>query len=402
LFYKHLRSVSVRSGQYVAAGTKLGELGTGVNGGPHLHLGANPVGILDSIRYGRSIASGDQPDEPSRNRPGRGESTPPRPQLSDRQKFAQILGLASGRRGLVGKKKRLNPTLAPLVNAALSNTPDYSGSATGANLSPSQTRAVSRIGRKARAAARADGKSPEDVRAAGEEAERKAEVRVLKKNRVRLIQARAKIRKAMVRLHNSWKKLTRKPAKTPNQRRARKAAQAQIAKKLRELRVERDDFTEMIAEVDEVLAELHEQAIADQHAANYEAGQGGDAPAEEDQDLPTEEDRLNLAAVEALFTETPDDDLAAARALEGYYERQVAAARAGGDPRVIAAALQNLLAIRQQIAALTKNTEAITENTEALRGFSGSVTFGYRGQDYVLGSLAPPSSDRLVNLGVGV
>jgi murein DD-endopeptidase MepM/ murein hydrolase activator NlpD len=42
LYYKHLKSVSVRSGQVVQAGEILGYLGTGVNGGPHLHFGARP------------------------------------------------------------------------------------------------------------------------------------------------------------------------------------------------------------------------------------------------------------------------------------------------------------------------------------------------------------------------
>ena len=47
LWYKHLRNIFVRPGQHVQAGDVLGLLGgTGVlNGGPHLHLGANPLSL---------------------------------------------------------------------------------------------------------------------------------------------------------------------------------------------------------------------------------------------------------------------------------------------------------------------------------------------------------------------
>lgn len=43
--YAHLSSVSVRQGQVVRPGTKLGEVGqTGVGTGPHLHFGVRPIG----------------------------------------------------------------------------------------------------------------------------------------------------------------------------------------------------------------------------------------------------------------------------------------------------------------------------------------------------------------------
>lgn len=42
LYYKHMKTITVRQGQTVQAGEILGYLGTGVNGGPHLHFGAKP------------------------------------------------------------------------------------------------------------------------------------------------------------------------------------------------------------------------------------------------------------------------------------------------------------------------------------------------------------------------
>lgn len=46
-YYKHLKSLSVRAGQRVEAGDVIGVLGAGVNGGPHLHLGADSRSLLD-------------------------------------------------------------------------------------------------------------------------------------------------------------------------------------------------------------------------------------------------------------------------------------------------------------------------------------------------------------------
>ncbi len=63
--------------------------------------------------------------------------------------------------------------------------------------------------------------------------------------------------------------------------------------------------------------------------------------------------------------------------------------------------MQNLISVQQQISALQANTQALVANTQAMAGLTGSVTFAYRGQDEVLRTLAPPSSDRLSNLLVG-
>jgi regulator of protease activity HflC (stomatin/prohibitin superfamily) len=98
-----------------------------------------------------------------------------------------------------------------------------------------------------------------------------------------------------------------------------------------------------------------------------------------------------------------DDDLAAARAIEAQANADLAAARASGDPRRIRDAAAAALAAktnREQIEATINNTDALNANTEAMRGFGGSSVFGYRGQDYVLRSLAPPSSDRLVEAAI--
>lgn len=68
-YYKHLKRLAVKAGQTVQAGDLIGYLGTGVNGGPHLHLGATSRSLLEkAVNAGRGDystggATGDEPDE---------------------------------------------------------------------------------------------------------------------------------------------------------------------------------------------------------------------------------------------------------------------------------------------------------------------------------------------------
>jgi len=486
LFYKHLKTVSVRSGQSVSAGTVLGTLGTGVNGGPHLHLGAQPLSLLSALRSGGVVSpqqsGGGRPDGDGSARNER-QAPPP---LSDRQKLARTLGQAVGRPGL-GAGRKVSAWAGPLVSALSTDVPDVSGGLSGTSYTGPQSRSISGAARAARTEARRAGKSPEDVRAAGEEAERQAELKVLRQNRRAIIQARAALRKKKKQLLTRWRNLTRKPAKTAKGRTARRKATREIQAKLREYTAEINDCTEMIAEVAERMAELNEQAIEAEHEANYADGESGDgagsaaggsgvggeavdagptagdfgsaamaqaaltegldddlAAAEKEElrlhhaynaatytgdprligpaaqallsarqtvkgikeqiaaQQPTELDRLNLRAVEAQFTDNLGDDLQVAKDLEAFYQREVDKARATGDPRLIATALQALLSARQSREAIEENTGALKDNTDAVKGMAGSLTFAYRGQGYVLGSLAAPSSDRIENLAVGV
>lgn len=77
-FYKHLKTLAVRAGQRVTAGQLLGTLGAGVNGGPHLHLGARPIGLLDQARRGgRPGATGGTSGAPDEGDGVSGRDTPP-------------------------------------------------------------------------------------------------------------------------------------------------------------------------------------------------------------------------------------------------------------------------------------------------------------------------------------
>lgn len=76
-FYKHLKSVAVKAGQRVGAGEFIGTLGSGVNGGPHLHLGANPSNLLSLARSGGSPGATRDRTRPSRDGSGPGDDAPP-------------------------------------------------------------------------------------------------------------------------------------------------------------------------------------------------------------------------------------------------------------------------------------------------------------------------------------
>jgi TP901 family phage tail tape measure protein len=112
LYYKHLKNVTVRSGQQVEAGQVLGHLGIGVNGGPHLHLGSTNVSALHAMVRSSSVAP--------KGGEG-GHETPEREKApSARQIVTRALRGAGISKGLGG-----------MVNRFLQAGADYAGSVTG-------------------------------------------------------------------------------------------------------------------------------------------------------------------------------------------------------------------------------------------------------------------------------
>ncbi len=293
----------------------------------------------------------------------------------------QEIKRAFTRAGVAAKKA--GPMATRALSALGAGVTGTSDRLAGGSLTGAESRSVSAAGRSARSKARGLGKSPQDVAKAGEDAERAATVKFYRLHIRQIDAARRKLGKQKARLLADLKALPGK--KSANRKAAAKrinVARATIDAELREL-------LELRAEANEQLAQLNEAAVEDQHAENY-----GDGPGEP----ATELDNLEAAVAVAQLTDGTDDDLAAARAVEDYRRREYAAAVASGDPRLIRDAANALVAAqqnREQIEALRANTDAVNANTEAVRSMGGSLTFGYRGQDYVLRSLAPPSSDRL-------
>jgi hypothetical protein len=94
----------------------------------------------------------------------------------------------------------------------------------------------------------------------------------------------------------------------------------------------------------------------------------GEAPppdAPDAPDLPTAGDFVDAAIAEAALTPDTADDISAASGAVGYWESQLAAARASGDPRRVTAAAGGLKSARDNLAALT---DALNANTDALNG----------------------------------
>jgi hypothetical protein len=256
----------------------------------------------------------------------------------------------------------------------------------------------------AEGAARKAGKSEEQIRIAGE----RAAAKVRQKN---LLTIAGKIRARRKKLVVEVKKFditARMKVKVPGprfpdkrtaaltRRLDMKAREEDIRNELESLAADYADAQVQLAELGADLADLDRQDEAES-AAIAEAAAGGGVTGGLGPASP--EDFLDAAAAEAALTSDLGDDIAVAEQAVAHFGRGLDAARAGGDPRAIAAAAQNLLQARQnldQLKATRDNTDALNANTAAVQGFGGSSTFSYRGQDYTLRSLAPPSSDRLV------
>jgi hypothetical protein len=256
----------------------------------------------------------------------------------------------------------------------------------------------------AEGAARKAGKSEEQIRIAGE----RAAAKVRQKN---LLTIAGKIRARRKKLVVEVKKFditARMKVKVPGprfpdkrtaaltRRLDMKAREEDIRNELESLAADYTDAQVQLAELGADLADLDRQDEAES-AAIAEAAAGGGVTGGLGPASP--EDFLDAAAAEAALTPDVGDDIAVAEQAVAHFGRGLDAARAGGDPRAIAAAAQALLAARNnldQLKATRDNTDALNANTAAVQGFGGSSTFSYRGQDYTLRSLAPPSSDRLV------
>jgi hypothetical protein len=259
-------------------------------------------------------------------------------------------------------------------------------------------------GLNAEDAARKSGKSDEQIRIAGE----RAMVTARRKNLTRLAAAIRTRRKKLVTEVKKFDVAARMKVKVPGpkfpekraaalqRRQEMKAREQDIRNELESLAADYADLQVQMQELGAELADLDRQDEAEA-ASLAEAASGGGA------EPPSAMDFAEAQAAEAALTPGLDDDLAAARGIEAQANADLAAARASGDPRRIRDAAAAALAARtnrEQIEATINNTDALNANTEAMRGFGGSSVFGYRGQDYVLRSLAPPSSDRLVEAAI--
>lgn len=241
----------------------------------------------------------------------------------------------------------------------------------------------------AEGSARAAGANPDAARAAGERAYIAARLATIKSLLAKVTTRR---RRLLARLGQKMRARAKVkvPRSGPGRQRAldaRAALTQAIGDIQDELETLFHDDADLRVEAAELGADLGTLDRGDEAAAGGGPSDGG----------PSERDFLEAAAAEASLTPGTADDVAAAGGLVGLAQRELDAARASGDPRRVTTAIEALRQAQASLDALQRNTEALDRNTEAVRGFGGSSVFGYRGQDFVLRSLAPPSSDRLVD-----
>lgn len=354
LYYKHLKDVTVHTGQRVAAGTVLGHLGTGVNGGPHLHIGATSLSLLSTVVGGAKIA-------PSTATGAKGSSggheTPAAdraPPMTPLQRITKALTAA----GIGGKGG------AALARSVLTSTSESTTSLSdrnaGSSMNPGETRTMRAAGYAAAHRAMGAGKSPQDVADAQKEAERQAEVKTLRQHIRRIDQARTKLRARKAGLIKRRDQLIAKAKKAKKPGALRRAA-AEINKAVATITVELRELTDLRAEANDRLLEIREDALMEEHQEAYDAAQaaggdeaggaatGGDAPSDPG---PTEGDWLDAQMAEAQLTEGLGDDLAAAEAIQAAAETAYYQAKAAGDPRQVATAARSLKSARDQVEAL--------------------------------------------------
>ena len=387
LFYKHLKDVAVSAGASVTAGQLLGHLGTGVNGGPHLHLGASPMSLLTALRAG---------GPPGAGAGGTGEHGSTKEEQSPLRRLAGALvgsGAFGGKRaGAIARAVIGGTSQGSILGKRGANIGATSDRVGGVGLGAGEQRGVTAAGIRARRGARKANKSPEEVARAGELAERNAEVTALKRHVRNIDKARRDLKAEQGRLNRQLTKVLHQKDAKPG---TKAAAARQIRAQLRRIANEIAELLGMRAEVKARLEELDEMTEGEAYDAAFpDAG--------EPEEPPSAMDFAESALAQAQLTPGLEDDLAAARGIESVAAGDYAAALATGDPRKIRDAANAYAAAqeqRKQLEATMSNTDALNANTDALRqAFSGSAVFDYRGQRYA----ALPSSDRLETLGLGV
>lgn len=253
-------------------------------------------------------------------------------------------------------------------------------------------------------AARAGGEMDEGkIRDAGERAYLTARKATIVKIKGRIKTARNRLVAELKKVNIGARMKVKVPKAPAEKRKERLEKRARMKQRQEEIQGELEslaaDWADLTVESREVGDNLEALDRGDEATDD-----GGDTPTPTgDVDAgPTPGDYLDAAAAQAALTEGLDDDIAAADAIALAAHHAYNAAVAGGDPRAIASTAQALAAARQnaeQLRATRDNTDAVNANTEAQKqSFQGSVSFGYRGQGYVLGTLGLPSSDRLTGM----
>lgn len=173
-------------------------------------------------------------------------------------------------------------TVGEIVGAYRGAVPDYSAGVETSMNAP-DTRATSRAGREARAAARAAGKSPEEVIKAGEDAEREETKRWFRREIREANRAIAALKRRKGRLLTSIRDITRSRGGDPAKKRQ---AIKRLRDRIKQIDAEMAEVREARAELIDGLQDLGEQETQAEYTEAYEDSNtttgGATAPTSQD------------------------------------------------------------------------------------------------------------------------
>lgn len=296
-FLKHLKTVAVRPGQKVKAGEVIGTLGGSggkLNGGPHLHIAANPLSLLSKAVGGAKVKGSTADDG--------GDEHGQEAELSDMERTLKITrgaGLASRsnigarpgvtpRDGLTGKPDTswgkvggstgiARTSGVSIARDLMSDTPDLSGGiATGP--SGRESLAIRTAGSEAAARARAAKKKPEEVAKARTDAENEALKKFYRRQRTA---TGKRIRQALAEI----KRLSTVVAKLQKSKKGTKAGRGRLirllTKEINDWKRELGELRDTMAGFDEALLDIGDQAADDTYSATFDGSGDAEAAAQE-------------------------------------------------------------------------------------------------------------------------
>lgn len=327
-FLKHLKTLTRKSGA-VKAGDVIGTLGgTGIlNGGPHLHIGATSLSLLNAARGGgRGTGNDDGSDD------AHGKESE-RTDMDNMLAFTRAGGLANRRNIGARTERKVTPKNFGNFDASgaatdarpgiarssgvsvardlMTDTPDLSGSI---DTSPGgrASLGIKRAGSEAAARARAAGKSPEQVAADRKKAEDDELRKFYRRQRATTVK---RVRQAQAEI----KRLTRIIRSLTKSKNGTKAGRARLIRALRvevrDWRTELGEVLDVLAQIDEALLDLDDAATDEAYSASKLDTDGDGVPDSQDTDPAGTSTTDNSAA-----TDAAEERAAAAEAREQVFK----------------------------------------------------------------------------------
>ena len=263
------KSSPAKGGEPVVFGFRPGHMGIRLNG-TWYDAGSGGVEVGDARWSSTKVPPGLQylaALDPSRTAAGDGPDPGPRLAPDRRTPIQKVADLikASGAFGGAASKGLAKSIVGGVPDVSSGDLPSFTGG---------QERKIGAAGRAARHKARVAGKSPAQVTEAGEDAEREAERKILRRYRATAKKDIKMLSKRKAALLAAYQKLGRTKPKNAAGRAAKQKLMAQMRAKLADITEEINDVRAELAEINARLAELLEEEEAEAYEDAYDAAQG--------------------------------------------------------------------------------------------------------------------------------